>query len=98
MSELTITTVDGGYEINVTSTALAIGADTISGYGPKGDPGAPGKDGIDGKDGVDGTVVTGIADVPGLQTALDSKAALIHYHIVNDITDFDGTVLAGGTF
>lgn len=31
-------------------------------------------------------------------TLLAGKANTVHTHVVNDITDFDGTVLAGGTF
>jgi hypothetical protein len=45
-----------------------------------------------------GQTPNSINDITGLQAALDGKAALIHTHVVNDITDFDGTVLSGGTF
>lgn len=31
-------------------------------------------------------------------TLLAAKANLIHYHVIDDITDFDGTIMAGGTF
>lgn len=60
--------------------------------------GLPGIQGIPGMQGPAGSGVSSINDVPGLTDALNSKASLIHTHVVNDITDFDGTVLAGGTF
>lgn len=31
-------------------------------------------------------------------TLLAGKANLVHTHVITDITDFDGTVMAGGTF
>jgi hypothetical protein len=59
--------------------------------------GIPGPQGIPGPKG-DSGAVNGISDVPGLVTALAGKAALVHYHVINDITDFESTVIAGGTF
>ena len=59
--------------------------------GPQGPPGPQGAQGLSG-------AVGGISDVPGLQTALDGKANLVHYHVINDVTDFESTVIAGGTF
>lgn len=73
------------YKITSADTHYKIGVGSISGYGPKGDKGDSGDP-------------ASIADVPGLQEALDGKAALIHTHILDDITDFNGTVLAGGSF
>lgn len=76
------------YKITSADTHYKIGVGSISGYGPKGDKGDKGDDGNP----------ASIADVPGLQEALDGKAALIHTHILDDITDFNGTVLSGGAF
>ena len=73
------------YKITSADTHYKIGVGSISGYGPKGDKGDSGDP-------------ASIADVPGLQAALDGKANVIHTHVINDITDFDGTVLSGGTF
>lgn len=92
MADFTITTVDGGFEINLTPTEIVLGIETISGYGVKGDKGDTGEQGPA------GAGINQVDDVPGLTLALSNKAALIHTHVLNDITDFDGVVLSGGSF
>ena len=48
MADLTITSYNSGYEINVTSTELTLSTETISGYGIKGDKGDRGEQGLPG--------------------------------------------------
>ena len=75
--------------LNTQDSAYQINVTNFSGVGPQGPVGPMGPA---------GTGDSTIAQVLGLQAALDGKAALVHYHVVNDITDFDGTVLTGGSF
>ncbi len=93
MTTVAITQTDSNYKISVQPTSVKIGIGSISGYGPQGIPGATGPQGPAGPAGA--TTIDGIT---GLQAALDGKASVVHYHILDDITDFNGTVLAGGTF
>lgn len=97
MSNITITEQDSGYKISVQPTTVKIGVGSISGYGPKGDKGDTGATGATGPQGPAGDPAS-IADVPGLTEALAGKANVVHTHILDDITDFEGSVLAGGTF
>lgn len=100
---ITIIQSDNSYQINVAASDYKvsvgqsnykIGLGSTSGYGIQGIPGEKGDKGDKGDTGA----AASVGDVTGLQAALDAKANVIHYHIVNDITDFDGTVFSGGSF
>lgn len=100
---ITITQSDDSYRINVATSDYKVsvgqsnykvGLGSTSGYGIQGIPGEKGDKGEKGDTGA----AASVGDVTGLQDALDAKANVIHYHIVNDITDFDGTVFSGGSF
>lgn len=97
MSNITITQTESAASINITSNTTRIGIASVSGYGIQGIPGETGPQGEQGPPGLPGDPAS-IEDVPGLVEALAGKAALVHTHVLNDITDFEGSVLAGGTF
>jgi altronate dehydratase len=43
-------------------------------------------------------VLTNYYNKTETDTLLAGKANLVHTHVINDITDFEGTVLSSGTF
>ena len=89
-----ISVAQSDYKVEVGQSNYKIGLSSNSGYGIQGIPGIKGDKGEKGETGA----AASVGDVTGLQAALDAKANVVHYHIVNDITDFDGTVFSGGSF
>jgi hypothetical protein len=86
MSDIITTIVSPPNLVNTIVSAPAV-INTVIVTGPQGPKGADGASGLN-----------GISDVPGLTAALAGKAALVHTHILDDLTDLNGAVFSSGTF
>ena len=93
-------TVEENNKVLVVKSADIVPVIGVAKQGPPGPQGLTGSQGDQGPQGPQGPTGPG-ADLSNYYTKPESNtrfAPIIHTHVVNDISDFDGTIMAGGTF